>query len=115
MEIQAVNSAGNPTAPPPKAKSSSPSSGSKSSSVPDPKPSGDTIDLSFKGKVLAQAGKAGQTSPNKEQRRISVTDNNDVVLQVIDPNTQKVIKSVPSEAELQLKNAIRGGVSEIIK
>ena len=115
MEIQAVNSAGNPTTPPPKAKSSSSSSGSKSSSVPDPKPSGDTIDLSFKGKVLAQSGKAGQTSPNSEQRKIAVTDNNDVVLQVIDPKTQKVIKSVPSEAELQLKNAIRGGVSEIIE
>ena len=115
MEIQAVNSAGNPTAPSPKAKSSSPSSGSKSSSVPGPKPSGDTIDLSKQGQVLAEATRSGQTTPNGEQRKFSVTDDNDVVLQVIDPKTQKVIKSVPSEAELQLRNAIRGGVSEIIE
>ena len=111
MDIQAVNSAGNPTAPKPQSPSSS--SGPKSRSAPVPKPSGDTVDLSSQGQALAQTGKGGKTSSNNEQRKFSVTDDNDVVLQVIDSKTQKVIKSVPSEEEMQLRNAIRDGVSKI--
>jgi len=109
MDIQAVNPAGNPTAPKPQSSSSS----SKSSSAPDAKPSGDTVDLSSKGQVLEQVSKGGQTSPGSEQRKFSVTDDNDVVLQVVDPKTQKVVRSIPSEEAMQLKNAIRDGISEI--
>jgi uncharacterized FlaG/YvyC family protein len=36
-----------------------------------------------------------------------------VVLQVVDPKTQKVVRSIPSEEAMQLKNAIRDGISEI--
>ena len=111
MEIQAVNPAGNPTAPKPR--SSSSSSRSEAGPVPDPKPSGDTVDLSSQGQVLAKTGKSGQTSLNSEQRKFSVTDDNDVVLQVIDPKTQEVVRSVPSEEEIQLRSAIRDGVNEI--
>ncbi|HIL69465.1 MAG TPA: hypothetical protein EYG38_06415, partial [Verrucomicrobia bacterium] len=57
--------------------------------------------------------KSGQTSLNSEQRKFSVTDDNDVVLQVIDPKTQEVVRSVPSEEEIQLRSAIRDGVNEI--
>jgi len=113
METQAVNPAGNSTAPKPR--SSSSSSRSEASPVPDPKPSGDTVDLSSKGQVLAKTGKGGQTSLTSEQRKFSVTDDNDVVLQVIDPKTQEVVRSVPSEEEIQLRSAIRDGVNEIIE
>ena len=104
MEIQAVNPAGNPTAPKPR---------SEAGPVSDPKPSGDTVDLSSQGQVLAKTGKSGQTSLNSEQRKFSVTDDNDVILQVIDPKTQEVVRSVPSEEEIQLRSAIRDGVNEI--
>ena len=113
MEIQAVSPTENQTAPTAKPRPSSSSSRSEASPAPDPQPSGDTIDLSKQGQVLAEASRSGQTTPNGEQRKFSVTDDNELVLQVIDPKTQKVIRSVPSEAEIQLRNAIRSGVNEI--
>ena len=36
-----------------------------------------------------------------------------MVLLVIDPKTQEVVRSVPSEEEIQLRSAIRDGVNEI--
>jgi uncharacterized FlaG/YvyC family protein len=42
-----------------------------------------------------------------------VTENNDVVMKVIDPETREVVKSIPSEKEIQLKSAIRDGISNI--
>jgi uncharacterized FlaG/YvyC family protein len=111
MDTQAVNSAGNPKAPQPKSQSSS--SKPVASSAADPKPSGDSVSLSDQAKALAQVDKGGQASSNSEQRRLSVTDDNDVVLKVIDPQTQKVVKSIPTEEQIQLKVAIRDGVSDI--
>ncbi len=105
MDSQAVNAAGNPKAPTSKPQPSSGDTGSKSVAAPALKSAGDSVDLSAQAKVLAEASSG--------QRKFSVTENNDVVLQVIDPKTQKVVKSVPSEAELQLKNAIRDSVSDI--
>jgi len=113
MDIQAVNSAGNPKVPPPKTQTSSSSSGSKAVSTSETKASEDSVTLSTKAKALVESSSGGQASSNSEQRKFSVTDDNDVVLQVIDPKTQKVVKSVPSEEQMQLKNAIRDGVSEI--
>ena len=112
MDTQAIISAGNPKAPPPKTQSSS-SSKPVSSSTPDAKPSGDSVSLSAQAKDLAQTSKGGQTSSNSEQRKISVTDDNDVVLKVIDPKTQKVVKSIPTEEQIQLNVAIRYGISDI--
>ena len=111
MDSQAVNSAGNPKAPTPKPQPSASSSGSKA--VPAPEPAVDSVDLSAQAKVLAKTSKGAGTSSNSEQRKFSVTDDNDVVLQVIDPATQKVVKSIPTEDEMKLKDAIRDGVSDI--
>jgi uncharacterized FlaG/YvyC family protein len=44
-----------------------------------------------------------------------VTDNNDVIIQVIDPKTQQVVKSIPTEEQIQLKNAVRDGINDIIE
>ncbi|MZH03061.1 MAG: hypothetical protein F3745_06625 [Nitrospinae bacterium] len=110
MDIQAVNSAGNPKVPPPKSQASSSSSGSKDVSATETKVTEDSVTLSTKAQALVDSNKG---SSNSEQRKFSVTDDNDVVLQVIDPKTQKVVKSVPSEEQMQLKNAVRDGVSEI--
>jgi uncharacterized FlaG/YvyC family protein len=56
-----------------------------------------------------------QTSTNNEQKKFSVTDGNDVVIQVIDPKTQQVVKSIPTEEQIQLKNAVRDGINEILE
>jgi hypothetical protein len=115
MDSQAVNSAGNPKAPTPKPQPSASSSGSKVVATPAPKPAADSVNLSAQAKVLAEVSKGGGTSSSSEQRKFSVTDNNDVVLQVIDPKTQKVVKSIPTEDEMHLKDAIRDGISDITK
>lgn len=115
MDTQAVNSAGNPAVQPPKTQSSSSGAKSNSNSAPAPKPTEDSVDLSSTAQNLQETGKGGQASAGSEQRKFDVTDNNDVVLKVIDPDTQKVVKTVPSEEQIQLRNAIRDGVDEIIQ
>lgn len=51
----------------------------------------------------------------ENSRKLSVTDANDVVLKIVDSKTREVIKQIPSEDELHLKNAIRDGVENISK
>ena len=112
MDTQAVNTAGNPTAPKPKPIASSPRSAANSSSAPTTE--GDTVNLSKEGQSLAQPEKASSSAAaGSEQRKFSVTDNNDVVLEVIDPQTQKVIRTVPSEEQLELRDAIRDELDKI--
>ena len=53
------------------------------------------------------------TSADIEKRKLSVTDNNDVVLEVIDQQTQKVVRTVPSEEQLELRDAIRDELDKI--
>ena len=113
MDTHTVNSAGNPTVPPPKTQSSLSSSGSKSVPPPKSKASGDSVDLSSKAQSLLKSKTGGQASSNSEQRKFTVTENNDVVLQVIDPKTHEVVKSIPTEEQIELKNAVRDGINDI--
>jgi uncharacterized FlaG/YvyC family protein len=115
MDTPAVNSAGIPPVRPPKTQTSSSSSGSKSVQTSETKGLDDKVDLSSKAKVLVENKKGVQTSTNNEQKKFSVTDDNDVVIQVIDEKTHKVVKSIPTEEQIQLKNAIRDGINDIIK
>ncbi len=111
MDTQAVNSVGNPTAPKPKPIASSSSPAAKPSST-----KGDTVSLSQEAQSLAQPDKASSSktaSAGSEQRKFSVTDNNDVVLEVIDPQTQEVVRTVPSEEQLELRDAIRNELDKI--
>ena len=115
MDIPAVNSAGIPPVQPSKAQSSSSSSGSKATHTIEPKGLDDKVDLSSKAKDLVDNKNGVQTSTNNEQKKFSVTDDNDVVIQVIDPKTQKVVKSIPTEEQIQLKNAVRDGINDILE
>lgn len=108
MDTQAINNVGNPTAPKPRPAASS----SRSETSSPPPPSGDTVNLSREGQNLAQSNNAAASAGN-EQRKFSVTENHDVVLKVIDPQTQEVVKSVPSEEQLQLRDAIRNELDNI--
>ncbi len=108
MDTQAVNNVGNPATPKPKPTASSSRSEVSSSS---PAPSGDSVSLSTQGQDLAQTDKAAPAG--SEQRKFSVTENNDVVLKVIDPQTQKVVRSVPTEEQIELRDAIRNELDNI--
>ena len=113
MDTQAVNSTGNPTAPKPKPTTSNPRSVAEPSSAP----TGDTVRLSQDAQDLVQQDKASSSKITSvasiEQRKLSVTDNNDVVLEVIDQQTQKVVRTVPSEEQLELRDAIRDELDKI--
>ena len=112
MDTQAVNSTGNPTAPKQKQVNSSPLSVKGSSSFPNQ----DTVNLSQEAQSLTQRDGASANTTNyagSEQRKFSVTDNNDVVLEVIDTETQEVVRTVPSEEELELKDAIRNELDKV--
>jgi uncharacterized FlaG/YvyC family protein len=113
MDNHAVNSAGNPTVPPPKIKSSSSSSEYKEVPSALPKASDDAVNLSSDAQSLLTSKLDEQTLLNNQQRKYSVTENNDVVLQVIDPKTQEVVKSIPTKEQIELKNAVRDGIKNI--
>jgi uncharacterized FlaG/YvyC family protein len=112
MDTQAVNSTGNPTAPKPKTTTHSP----RSVAEPTSALTGDTVTLSQDAQSLAQKDKTSTsktTSDGIKEKKLSVTDNNDIVLEVIDPQTQKVIRTVPSEEQLELRDAIRDELDKI--
>lgn len=64
--------------------------------------------------VNADAG-AGDSSlvEGNLQRKFSITENKQVVLQIIDPKTKNVVKQVPAEEQLRLSEAIRSMVEDL--
>ena len=109
MDTQSVNNVGNPLAAKPKpAVTTSPSKTSNP-------PTEDTVSLSMEGQNLAlgKVEPSSDSSFGNEQRKFSVTENNDFVFKVIDPKTQEVVKSVPSEEQLELQDAIRNELENI--
>jgi uncharacterized FlaG/YvyC family protein len=114
MDTPAVNSAGIPPVQPSKTQSTSPRSGSESVQISEPKVLDDKVDLSSRAK-LVESKKGVQTTTNSEQKKFSVTDDNDVIIQVIDPKTHEVVKSIPTEEQIQLKNAVRDGINDILE
>ena len=112
MDTQTVNSTGNPIAPKIEKVNSSPLS-EKGSSAPINQ---DTVNLSQEAQSLVQRDGASANTTKyagSEQKKFSFTDNNDVVLEVIDPQTQEVVRTVPSEEELELRDAIRNELDKV--
>jgi uncharacterized FlaG/YvyC family protein len=112
MDTQSVYSTGNPTTPKLKQVNSSPLTEKGSLNLT----TQDKVNLSQKARSLAQMNKVSpsETVSNKsEQKKISVSDNNDVVFEVIDPETQEVVRTVPSEEQLSLRQAIRNELDKI--
>ena len=112
MDTQGINSTGKPTTPKLKQVNSSPISEKGSSNHT----TQDKVNLSQKARSLAHSDKvySSKTVSNRsDQKKISVSDNNDVVLEVIDPETQEVVKTVPSEEELELRDAIRNELDKV--
>ena len=109
MDTQPVKNVGNPLAAKPTP------AVTKSSSKTSNSPVEDTVSLSKAGHdlVLRKVEPSSDSSLGSEQRKFSVTENNDVVLKVIDSKTQEVVKSVPSEDQLELKDAIRNELDNI--
>jgi len=69
----------------------------------------DTVSLSQRGQAAVsqqiQSNNAGQTG--SELRKIDVTDNNQIIVKIVDGQTQKVVRQIPKEEEVRLKQAIQ--------
>jgi uncharacterized FlaG/YvyC family protein len=115
MDTQAIDSSGNPTAPiRPKSEpiASSSHTAAKASSAS----TADTVKLSQEAQSIVRRDGAAANTTNYtggEQKKISLSDNNDVVIEIIDPQTQEVVRTVPSEEQLELKKAIRNELDKI--
>ena len=112
MDIQALNNARNSIVL--KAKGITSSSGH--AAQPSSASTGDKVSLSKEAQSLAKRDRASANTTNyagSEQKKFSITDNNDVVLEVIDPKTHQVIRTVPSKEELELKEAIQNELDKI--
>ena len=69
----------------------------------------DTVSLSQRGQAAVsqpvQSNSGGPTG--SELRKIDVTDNNQVVVKIVDGQTQKVVRQIPPEEQVSLKQAIQ--------
>ena len=69
----------------------------------------DTVSLSQRGQAAGsqpiQSNNAGPTG--SELRKIDVTDNNQILVKIVDGQTQKVVRQIPKEEEVRLKQAIQ--------
>jgi flagellar protein FlaG len=74
-----------------------------------PKPSSEN---SVRPADIPDSGSANSGVDNNS-RRFSVTEAKDVVVTIVDKKTQEVIKQIPSEEVIDLRNAIRDGVEKI--
>ena len=69
----------------------------------------DTVSLSQRGQAAVtqslKSNNSGQTG--SELRKIDVTDDNQVVVKIVDGKTQKVVRQIPPEEVVSLKRAIQ--------
>jgi len=69
----------------------------------------DTVALSQRGQAAVsqpvQSSSGGPTG--SELRKIDVTDDNQVVIKIVDGETQKVVRQIPPEEVVSLKQAIQ--------
>ena len=112
MDIQALNNARNPIVL--KAKRITSSSGH--AAQPSSASTGDKVSLSQEAQSLARRDRLSANTikyPDSEQKKLSISDRNDIVLEIRDSQTQEVVRTVPSEEQLELKNAIRNELDKI--
>jgi len=76
----------------------------------------DTVSLSQRGQAAVsqqiQSNNAGQTG--SELRKIDVTDNYQIIVKIVDGQTQKVARQIPKEEEVRLKQAIQENLDSLV-
>ena len=66
----------------------------------------DTVSLSQRGQAaVSQEIKDG--SVESKLRKVDMMDNNQVVIKILDSETQKVVRQIPKEEEVRLKQAMQ--------
>ena len=75
----------------------------------------DTVSLSQRGQaaVSQQVQSNGGGKPGSELRKIDVTDDHKVIIKVVDSETNKVVRQIPKEEEMRLKQAIQENLDDL--
>ena len=75
----------------------------------------DTVSLSQRGQaaVSQQVQSNGGGKPGSELRKIDVTDDNKIIIKVVDSETNKVVRQIPKEEEVRLKQAIQENLEDL--
>jgi len=73
----------------------------------------DTVSLSQRGQAaVSQEVKDG--SVESKLRKVDVMDNNQVVIKIVDSETQKVVRQIPKEEEVRLKQAMQENLENMV-
>ena len=91
------------------AESKVPSGGSQSGAQTD------TVSLSQRGQAAVSQQVEGSVGngAGSELRKVDVTDDNKVIVKIIDGRTQEVVRQVPEAEEVRLKQAIQENVANL--
>ena len=76
----------------------------------------DTVSLSQRGQAAVSQQVRSNSSFNgsgSELRKIDVTDDNEVIVKVVDSETQKVVRQIPKEEEMRLRQAIQKNLDNL--
>ncbi len=124
MESQPISPGGKPDVAPARKPAVSNESVKKANPTPPASGVEDTVTLSNQSKQVQSRPTQSKNPPENNapsptaeasdnKKLLSVTENNDVVMKIIDKKTQEVVKQIPSEEQLNLKDAIRNVVDDI--
>jgi len=92
---------------------------SQQSSSVEAVPEKDSVTVSSAGKQALANGVTGtgnnpaDTTISASQRKLSVTDDNRVVLKIVDGETQKVVRQIPDEEVVRLRDAVQRSLEEL--
>ena len=112
MDAQAVNSAEKIQVPVPRPNSSS--GGSRNTVPPSGSPASDptdTVSLSQQGQKAGSARAINNSG--SELRRLVVTDDNQVIVTIVDARTQRVVRQTPPEEAVRLRQAIQESLESL--
>ena len=75
----------------------------------------DTVSLSQRGQaaVSQQVENHGGKGTGSELRKIDMTDDNQVIIKIVDGQPPKVVRQIPKEEEVRLKEAIQENVDNL--
>jgi hypothetical protein len=74
----------------------------------------DTVSLSQRGQAaVTKPIKSGSNVSTEKLRKIDVIDNNQVVIQILDGETHKVVSQIPNKEEVRLKQAIQKSLDDL--
>ena len=76
----------------------------------------DTVSLSQRGQaaVSQEVKDVKGGSVESKLRKVDVMDNNQVVIKIVDSETQKVVRQIPKEEEVRLKQAMQENLENMV-